>query len=175
LGLARVQGAQPGEIGEAPIHNVKAASFWDEDVKHVDLVHLAIRDMNKGRNIPPEVKQSMEFDGGLGSTEPGPREYREAQVYRGDVKRVGGLGEFHRKAVVGVELPCSPDQVHAEVGVDAPIALFVDVCQGGTGYPATDAQVVKLGLMGAQASLNVAQALTVGQLCESHAQELVEM
>jgi hypothetical protein len=29
--------------------------------------------------------------------------------------------------------------------------------------------------MGPQASLNVTQALPIGQLCESHAQELVEM
>ena len=96
----------------------------------------------------------MEFDGGLGGAEPRPREHREAQVYRGGIQRVGGLGEFHRKAVTGVELPCRPDQAHAEVGIDTPIALLVGVSQGGTGNPPTDAQVVKLCLMGTQASMS---------------------
>jgi len=117
----------------------------------------------------------MEFDGSLGGTEMRPWEHREAQVYRGGVQRVGGLGEFHRKAVIGEELPCRLNQAHAEVGIDTPIALLVNVGQGGTGNPPTDAQVVKLCLMDAQAGLNVTQALAVGQLRESHAQELVEM
>ena len=37
------------------------------------------------------------------------------------------------------------------------------------------AQVVELGLMGAQTSFDVAQALAISQLCESHAKKLVEM
>ena len=157
-----VQGKQPGKISETTIHNVEATGFWNEDVKHVDLVHLAIRDMDKGRNITPEIKQGVEFDGSLGGAEPRPWEHREAQVYGRGVQCVGGLCEFHRKAVVDVQLSCRPDQAHAEIGVDAPVALFVGISQGGTGNPATDAQMVKLGLMGTQASLNVAQALAVG-------------
>ncbi len=126
----------------------------------------------------------MVFDGGPfdkaqdrpGGAEPRPREHREAQAYGGGVQRVGGLGESHRKAVVGVGHPCRrPDQAHAGVGIDTPIAPLVGVGQGGTGNPATDAQVVKLGLMGEQAGLDVTQALAAGQLREGHAQELVEM
>ncbi len=39
----------------------------------------------------------------------------------------------------------------------------------------TDAQMVELGLVGAQTGLDVAQALAVGQLSEGHAEKLVEM
>jgi hypothetical protein len=59
-----VQGVQPGEIGEAPIQTNEAVGLRDQYVKHVDLVHLAIRDMDKRGDIAPGVKQGMEFDGG---------------------------------------------------------------------------------------------------------------
>ena len=78
------------------------------------------------------------------------------------IQKEKGLGEFHRKAIVNVELPCRPDQAHTETSEDTPIALFVGIGQGGTGNSATDTKVVKFGLMGAQASLNITQALAVG-------------
>lgn len=42
--------------GEAPIHDVKAASFGYQNIEHIDLVHLAIADMNEGWNIAAQVK-----------------------------------------------------------------------------------------------------------------------
>ncbi len=81
----------------------------------------------------------MELDGSLGGTEMRPWEHREAQAYGSGVQCVGGLREFHRKAVVGVGLSCRPNQAHGEIGVDAPVALFVGISQCGTGSPATGA------------------------------------
>ena len=51
-----VHGVPASKIGEAPIHDVKAASFGYQDVEHIDLVHLAIADMNEGWNIAAQVK-----------------------------------------------------------------------------------------------------------------------
>lgn len=39
--LRLMQGEPASEIGEATIHDVKAASFGYQDVEHIDLVHLA--------------------------------------------------------------------------------------------------------------------------------------
>ena len=75
-------------MSETAIHNVEAASFWDEDVKHVDLVHLAIRDMDKGRNITPEIKQGMEFDSGLGGAKPSKWEYRKKKVWASSTEKL---------------------------------------------------------------------------------------
>lgn len=76
---------------------------------------------------------------------------------------------------MGIEFPCCLDQAHGEVGMDAPVALFVGIGQRGPGNPATDAEMEQFGLMGAQTGFDVAQALAIGQLRESHAKELIEM
>ena len=50
-----MQGEPTSEIGEAPIHDVKAASFGYQDIGHIDLVHLAVADVNESWNIAPKV------------------------------------------------------------------------------------------------------------------------
>ena len=61
------------------------------------------------------------------------------------------------------------DEALGEVGVDAPIALFVGIGQGAARHGAPDAHVVELGALGAQAGFDVAQALSIGELGEGHA------
>ncbi len=59
--LCLVQLVPTSKIGEAAIHDVKAAGFGYEDVEYVDLVHLAVADVNDGRDI---AAQSMGLFGG---------------------------------------------------------------------------------------------------------------
>ncbi len=39
------------KIGKAAIHDVKTASFEYQDIEYIDLVHLAIADVDEGWNI----------------------------------------------------------------------------------------------------------------------------
>ncbi len=54
--LCLMQGEPASEVGETTIHDVKAASFGYQDVEHIDLVHLAIGDVNEGWNVVAQVK-----------------------------------------------------------------------------------------------------------------------
>ena len=47
---------QANEIGEASVHDVKAARFGYQDVEHIDLVHLAVADVDEGWNIAAQVE-----------------------------------------------------------------------------------------------------------------------
>ena len=38
----------------------------EQNVQHIDLVHLAVADMDEGGNRPPEVQQCVQLDGWLG-------------------------------------------------------------------------------------------------------------
>ena len=58
--------------------------------------------------------------------------------------------------------------------MDAPVAPLVGVGQGGAGDTSANAHAVELALLGAQTGFDVAQALAIGQLCEGHAQVLIE-
>ena len=46
-----MHGKAAGEVGKTMIRAVKAAGFGDQDVEHIDLVHLAVAYMDEGWNI----------------------------------------------------------------------------------------------------------------------------
>ena len=64
--------------------------------------------------------------------------------------------------------------VMRDVGVNAPISLFVGIGNGRTRYPAADAHVIQLLLLGTEARFDVSQTFPVGELRECHAEILIE-
>src|SRR3546814_2720649 len=58
--------------------------------------------------------------------------------------------------------------------MEPPVTAFIGIGQRAAGDAATDPQVKQLGLVCAQAQLDVAQALAAGKLGERQAQELVQ-
>src|SRR3546814_5519045 len=76
--------------------------------------------------------------------------------------------------VCSSDLSCGADQGLREIGMDPPVTAFIGIGQRAAGDAATDPQVKQLGLVCAQAQLDVAQALAAGKLGERHAQELVQ-
>ena len=105
-----MHGVPASKIGEAPIHDVKAASFGYQDVEHIDLVHLAIADMNEGWNVAAQVKQRMHLNGGLGGAEVCPGKDAQAQVDGRGIERIHCLFQLDSKAVAAVKLSGSLDQ-----------------------------------------------------------------
>ena len=75
-----VETIQPFEVEEAPIHDVKRAGLWQQLVEDVDLVHLAIADMDKRRDIATQIEQRVQLDRCLGRAERCPREHRQTQI-----------------------------------------------------------------------------------------------
>ena len=55
-----------------------------------------------------------------------------------------------------------PDQHLGKLGVSAPIAILVCIRKVVPRYGTVNAHVIKLGLHGSQASLDVAQAFAIG-------------
>ncbi len=171
---AKRKGMKPREVEISPIHHVIRSGFGNKFVEDMHVVPLAVGDLDERGDVPPQIQKGVEFDGGLPFAESRPREKRKAQVDRRGVEGVHRLLQFHRKGIVDVQPSGGPDQYLGEVGVDAPVAVLVGVGQGVPGDPSPDAHVIQLGANGSQASLDVAQTLPEGQLCEGHAEKLVE-
>lgn len=57
---------QPSKVDTAAIHHIERVRLQDQDIEHIDLVHLAIADVDEGGNRAPEVEQGLQLDGGLG-------------------------------------------------------------------------------------------------------------
>jgi hypothetical protein len=50
---------QPREVQIAPVHDVETARLDKKNVEHVDIVQLAIADVNEGWNRAAQVQQRM--------------------------------------------------------------------------------------------------------------------
>ena len=137
--LRLVQGEPAGEVGEAAIHDVKAASFGYQDVEYIDFVHLAVADVNESWNVAAQVEQRMHFDCGFCLTKARPGEDAQAQVDGRGIERVDRLFQLHRKAVAGVKRSGGLNQAHREIRKDAAVALLVGIGQCAFGNIATDA------------------------------------
>ena len=89
--------------------------------------------------------------------------------------RVGNerVGQFHAELVARVQRSRFDDQPLGEFEVDVPVARFVGIGQRRACHRFGNAHVVELACLSGQADLNIAQALAVGKLRESHDAKLI--
>ena len=165
-----MQFVQTSKVQVAPIHHVERAWLDGQDVQDLDLVHLAVADMDEGGDIAPQVQERVQLDRRFGRAKRCPIEQGQTQVYRGRVQRVDRrveLLQFGRE-VFGVQGPCARDKAHRQRVVDAPVAQVQRVGQRGACGHVAQPHVKQLGLVGLQASLDVAQGFAPGQLRKGH-------
>jgi hypothetical protein len=137
-------------------------------------VHLAVGDVDEAWDVAAQVQQRMQLERSLGATGRRPREEREAQIDGRGIQRMGRVRELDAEIVLDIEPARDLDQGLGEIGVDAPVAYFVGIGQRLARDRTADAHVVELVALRTQTGLDIAQALAVGELCEGHAQKLVE-
>ena len=168
-----MQRIQACEIQIAAIHDVESACLEGQHVQHIDLVRLAVRDVDESRDIAAQVQQGVQPDRSLGLPKWRPWKQRQTQVDGRGIQRVHRIGQLDAEAVVAVQ-PARPlDQQCGQIGPDVPIASFVGIGQCRAPDLRAKAHAVQLRLVGQQARLDVAQALAVGQLREGHGAKLL--
>ena len=167
-----VKAVQALEVEEPPIHHVERARLGHQLIEDVDLVHLAVADVDEGRDVAAQIEQGVQLDRRFGRTEWCPRKHRQAQIDRRRIQRVDRLLQIDTKGFVDIEWPRDADEALREIGVDAPVAHHIReriACDRRA-----NPEVVQLRALGAQTRLDVAQALPKGQLRERHAQKLIQ-
>lgn len=161
------------EVRVGAIHDVDGARLDKQFVENLYIVHLAFGNDNNGGNGAAQIEKRMQFDCRLRPAKVSPRKEREAEIDNTRIESIDRFFEHQTKIVVEVEPSGLRDQHLSKIGIDAPIANLICICQGVAGHFATDAHVIELSLGSAKAGLDVAQALAVRQLCECHATELI--
>ena len=134
----------------------------------MDVGQLAVRHVNKARNVAAQIQQSVHFHRRLGCAEVGPRKDRQAQVDGGRIQGVDRIGQVQTKILRRVQLPRLGDQPLGQIRVDAPIARFVGVGQRRAPNRFAQAHVIQLRRLNRQARLDIPQTLPVGQLGKRH-------
>ena len=173
-GVGLMNDKQSLEIQVPAIEQVVRAGLDVQQVQGVDLVCLAVADVNECGDGAAQVQQGVQFDGRFVRSKRRPGINRKAQVYRRSVEGVDRCVQVDRQRVLGIQGPRNGDQVLRKVGVDLPRPGCIGIGQGvaRNGLAAQTHVIQPLGL-GTQIDLDVAQRLAVGQLGEGHGQELV--
>ena len=173
-GVGLMDHKQSLEIQVATIEQVIGARLDVQQVQGVDLVGLAVADVNECGDTAAQVQQGVQLDSRLVRAKRCPRINRQTQVYRRGIEGVNGCIQVDRHRLFGVQRARHGDQVLREVGVDLPRPGCIGIGQGvaRNGLAAHPHVIQPLGL-GTQIDLDVAQRLAVGQLSKGHGQELV--
>ena len=53
------------EVSVAAIHDIEGACFQRENIQHVDFMDFSIGDLDKARDVTPQIQQGMKSDGSL--------------------------------------------------------------------------------------------------------------
>ena len=168
-----MQRIQAREIQIAAIHDVENARLEGQHVEHIDLVGLAVRDMDESRDVAAQVQQGMQLDRRLGGAKRRPWKQRQAQIDGRCIQRVHRIGQLDTEAVVAVQLARPLDQERGQIGPYMPVAPFVGIGQCRAPDRRTKAHAVQLRLVGQQTGFDVTQALAVSQLRKGHGAELL--
>lgn len=165
---------QPFEIEKPSIHDVKRAGLRQQVVEDIDLVHFAVADMNKRRDIAPQIEQCVQLDRGFGFPKRSPREYRQTQVYRGRVESIYRVFQIDAERLVGIKISSHTNQALGKVGVNSPVARCVGVRKRIARHIGSNSEVIQPVALHAKTGFDVSKALPISQLRKGHAKKLIQ-
>jgi len=94
---------EPGEIDIAPIHDVDCARLREQQVERVNVVQLAIRNVDEARDVTAQVQERVHLDRRLGRAEMRPRKDRQTKIDGRRVERIDRVGEVETQILVDVQ------------------------------------------------------------------------
>ena len=172
-GPSLMQRIEAGEIDIAPIHDVEGTRLRYQQIECVDVRHLAVGDVNEGRDGAAQIQQGVQLDRTLGGSEARPRKQRQAQVDGRGIQRIDRVGQFHAERLVHIERPRLGDQALPKLGIHAPVAQLVGVRQRRACHRGANAHMVEPVSVGRETGFDVAQTLPPGELGKSHDAQLI--
>ena len=164
---------QASKVYVASVYDVERAWLQDQDVQNIDLVHLAIADVDKGRNRASEVQLDVQLDGCLGFAKRRPVEQTQTQIDGGGIQRVDRFLEIESQVLAQIKLASAPDHNWGQVGPDSPVARLVGIGQGGAVNAVSKSHGVQLARVGSKRHFDVARTLSPSQLSKSHDAKLL--
>jgi hypothetical protein len=163
------------EIEITPIEQIVSTGLDLQMIQGIDLVRLAIGDVNESGNRSTQVQQGVQLDCRFVRAKWSPRIHRQAKVDRRRIEGVNRCVQVDGQRVLRIQRSRHGDQVLRKVGIDLPrsggIRIGQRVARDGL---ATQAHVIQPFGLSAKVDFDVAQGLAVGQLRKGHGQELIQ-
>lgn len=170
-----VKTMQPLEIEITAIHQIKRARFDGKIVQYIDLVGLAIGDMNKAGDRSAQIEQGMQLDGGFGRAKRRPWMHRQTQVDSGCVEGINRRIQIDSHRLVGIQRPRHRNQMLRKIGINLPWPNSVRIRQRVAGNRfAAKPHVVQPVRLRPQIDFDIAQGFSIRQLSKGHRKELIQ-
>jgi hypothetical protein len=174
-GVRHMQLVQPGKIQIAAIRQILRAGFDHQIVEDVDLVGLAVGDVNEAGDGAAQIEQRLQFDGRLGGSKRCPWIHRQAQIDRGGIERIDRRVEAHAQRFVGIQRAGYRNQMLGQIGIDLPGARRIRIGQRiARNGRAAKSHVVQPVCLRTQIDFDIAQRFSMGQLRKRHREELIQ-
>lgn len=90
-----MQVVEPGKIEIAAVHYVECARFCGHDVQDVDVMHLAVADVNERWDAAPQIQQRVHLGGRFGRTKRRPFEQAQAKIDGRRIQRVDRVAQLN--------------------------------------------------------------------------------
>src|SRR5215510_3214189 len=164
---------QTGKIHIPAIHDDVGAGLGNNPIQRLNIMNFAVRDVDKYWDRTLDIDHRVEFHGSFGASKVGPGKQSETQIDCGGVQRVNGSLKVQSEVRIGIEGPCNLNQSLCEIGIDSPVAEFVRISKSGFFDEGSETRVVQLSAMHPQTDFDVAETLSISQLCECHREELL--
>jgi hypothetical protein len=168
-----MEGIESFEIQITTVHDVKRSWFWDERIEDVHLVRKGLGDAHESWDIAIQIYERVQFDSRLVLSESRPREKVETEVDSCGVQCINGLLQVEAKILVGVKRSGDTDKHLCKIRIDAPVSLFVGICECTPSNMTTDSHMIKSTTNSSQAGLDIAKTFALCQLRKSHGVELI--
>jgi hypothetical protein len=127
-----------------------------------------VGDIDKHRNRTLQIHHGVKFYGTLGATEAGPGKQRQTQIDRRRIEGIDGSLEIQSQIRFRIEWPSDLNEAVREVGVDSPVAILIGIGECGPSDRGTKTRMVQFSPMRCQTDFDIAEAFSMGQLCECH-------
>lgn len=160
------------EIEVSPVEHIDAASFEKDLIEEAYVMDRSLGDTHEYGDWAGQVDLRVQFDGGLGCSESGPREHGEAKVDGGGIDGVDQLIEVQSVGVARVQPAGLADEHLGERFIDPPIPALIGAGEIGACNTATKSHCVEMGAT-SKACLDIAKAFPKGDLREDHGKKLV--
>ncbi len=164
---------QASKVDVADVHYIKRVWLQDQNVQHIDLVHLAVANVNEGGIRAPEVQQGVRIDDCLGFVKRCRPDQAQAQNDGGGVNCVDCILEVEHKVLVQIKLASELDQYCRQVGPDSPVARLVSVGQSGAVNAVAKSDSVKIAQVSSKSHFDFSQAISPSQLFKIHDSKLL--
>ena len=174
-GVGLMDGKQALKVQIPTVEQVVGPWLDAEQVQGVDLVCLAVGNVNERGDGATQIEQGMQLDRCFVRSERRPRINRQTQIDRGCIEGVNGGIQIDRQRILRVQRSCQANQVLRKVGINLPRPC--GICMGqriARNRLAAKAHVIQPRCLRTKVDFYVAQRLSVGQLREGHREKLIQ-